>query len=82
MASKRPRVSLPSVGPPCGKLELYDPSGNLLQRRWFAADGRAVKNIDFGHDHTGVGDPHVHDWDWTLPTPRQAPRPIQQDENP
>lgn len=45
--------------------------------RFFGEDGRAVKDVDYGHDH-GAGDPHVHDWDWTKSPPRQpgrAPRP-------
>ena len=82
MAKKHPRDSLPSEGPPHGSLDLRDDRGNLVQRRYFGEDGRASKNVDFGHDHTGVGDPHVHDWDWTLTTPRQAPRPVRQDEQP
>lgn len=55
-------------------------AGKLIQRRYYGADGRAAKNIDFGHDHNGAGDPHAHDWDWTQPVPRQPARPLQPGE--
>ena len=64
---------LPSTGPPNGTAEKEDVDGNVIQRRHFGPDGRAVKNIDFGHDHTGDGDPHAHDWDWTQPKKKRLP---------
>lgn len=45
--------------------------------RTYGPDGRAVTDVDSGHDH-GAGDPHVHDWDWDKKRPRQpgrAPKP-------
>ena len=42
-------------------------------------DGKAVKDVDRGHDH-GSGDPHVHDWDWGKKPPRQPGRPPTPDE--
>jgi hypothetical protein len=64
---------LPSQGPPGSTAEKKDARGNVVQRRHYGADGRAIKNIDYGHDHTGVGDPHAHDWDWTLPKKKRLP---------
>jgi hypothetical protein len=59
-----------------------DAKGNVIQRRYYGADGRAEKNIDFGHDHTGVGDPHAHDWDWSKPKKkRQPPRALSRANN-
>jgi RHS repeat-associated protein len=43
--------------------------------RDYGPDGRATKDIDFGHDH-GAGDPHAHDWDWNKIPPRQPGRAI------
>jgi hypothetical protein len=52
---------LPSHGPPDGTAEKTDAAGNIIQRRFYGPDGRATKNIDYGHNHAGVGDPHAHD---------------------
>src|SRR5262249_29092707 len=71
---------LPSHGTPDGSAEKRDASGNVIQRRYDGTDGRAVKNIDFGHDHTGVGHPHAHDWDWTKTPPRHPPRALRRGE--
>jgi Bacterial toxin 24 len=71
---------LPSTGPAGSAAEKRDSSGNIIQKRYYGSDGRAVKNIDYGHDHTGVGDPHAHDWDWTKVPPRQPPRALKPGE--
>jgi RHS repeat-associated protein len=42
--------------------------------RFYGPDGKATHDIDYGHDHRGVGDPHTHDWDWSNPDPRGEPR--------
>jgi hypothetical protein len=70
-----PRSSndLPSSGSPNSTAEKKDSAGNIIQRRYYGPDGRAQKNIDYGHDHTGMGDPHAHDWDWTLPKKKRRP---------
>lgn len=48
--------------------------------RTYGPDGRAVKDIDTGHNH-GAGDPHAHDWDWSGPKPRREPgRPLTPEE--
>lgn len=60
--------------------EKRDSSGNLIQQRYYGSDGRAIKNIDFGHDHTGVGDPHAHDWDWSKKPARGSARPLKPGE--
>ena len=67
---------LPSSGTPNGTAEKLDDLGNVVQKRFYATDGRAAKNIDYGHDHAGVGDPHAHDWDWSKTPPRQPPRAL------
>ncbi len=67
---------LPAKGTPGSTAEKGDAAGNVIQRRYYGADGRARKNIDYGHDHTGVGDPHVHDWDWAKTPPRQPARAL------
>jgi hypothetical protein len=72
----RGTTDLPASDTPGGMAEQFDPGGAVIQRRYYEADGRAVKTIDFGHDHTGVGDPHAHDCDWTKNPPRQPPRAI------
>jgi len=60
--------------------EKRDGSGELIQKRYYGLDGRAAKNIDYGHDHTGAGDPHAHDWDWAKNPPRQPPRTLKPGE--
>ena len=71
---------LSSQGPPNGSAQKLDDQGNLSQKRHYGADGRAIKDIDYGHDHTGVGDPHAHDWDWNKEPPRQPPRALKPGE--
>lgn len=67
---------LPSVGNPNTSRERRDGDGNVIQRRYYGADGRAVINIDYDHDH-GAGQPHAHDWDWTQTRPLRLPgRPL------
>ena len=69
-----------ATGTPGGVAEKRDGNGDLIQKRHYGSDGRAVKNIDYGHDHTGVGDPHAHDWDWTKDPPRQPARALKPGE--
>ncbi len=66
---------LPAKGKPNSSAARDDGKGNG-QIREYGPDGRAKTDYDFGHDHTGAGDPHAHDWDWTKTPPRQPPRPI------
>jgi uncharacterized protein RhaS with RHS repeats len=72
---------LPAKGPPGSSAAKDDGKGNG-QIRDYGKDGRAKTDYDFGHDHTGAGDPHAHDWDWTKKPPRQPPRPIEPNEKP
>lgn len=74
------RNDLPSKAAPNSVAKKKDATGKVIQKRFFGPDGRAEKNIDYGHDHTGVGDPHAHDWDWTKTPPRQPPRPLKAGE--
>jgi RHS repeat-associated protein len=50
--------------------------------RDYGPDGRATRDVDYGHDHGGSGDPHAHDWDWDQKPPRQPDRPLQEGEDP
>ena len=77
---KKPRLSLPAFGTPNSTETLRDAGGNLIQTRQYNDQGKATKNIDYGHDHSGAGDPHVHDWDWSKNPPRQPPRPMKEGE--
>jgi hypothetical protein len=66
---------LPAKGKP-NSSDARDHGEGKGQIRDYGADGRAKTDYDFGHDHTGVGDPHAHDWDWSKKPPRQPPRPL------
>lgn len=68
------------MGSPNSSLTKHDESGVIIQRRFYGSDGRAIKNVDYGHDHADVGDPHAHDWDWSKQPPRQPPRALKQGE--
>ena len=70
-----PRHGLPATGPPNSTDERHDAAGGIIQRRYYGPDGRAVKNIDYNHDHW-AGVPHAHDWDWTQDPPRGPGRPL------
>ncbi len=70
---------LPMLGPPNGTRNKVV-SGKTIQIRHYGSDGRATKNIDYGHDHTGAGDPHAHDWDWSKKPARQGARRLEPGE--
>jgi hypothetical protein len=68
------------LGPPGGTLEKRNPqTGELQQIREYDANGQPVKDIDYGHDHTGAGNPHVHDWEFHSP---QQPNPVRMPPRP
>lgn len=48
--------------------------------RTYGPDGKAVVDVDKGHNHNGAGDPHAHDWDWGKKPPRQPARPLTPEE--
>lgn len=53
---------------PNSSMDLYDKeTGELLQRRFFDENGRAIKDIDYKHNdpHNTHTFPHEHYWDWT-----------------
>jgi|WetSurMetagenome_2_1015567.scaffolds.fasta_scaffold16981_5 hypothetical protein len=66
---------LPAESEP-NSTDVKDYGNGKGQIRDYGEDGKAVKDFDFGHGHTGAGDPHVHDWDWNKVPPRQPPRPL------
>ncbi len=59
----------PATGPPDSTAVFPKANGGKTIRR-FGPDGRAIQDIDYGHDH-GAGDPHIHDWDWDKKPPRR-----------
>lgn len=68
------------LGPKNGTLERRNPeTGELQQKRWYDDKGKPKKDIDYGHDHNGSGDPHVHDWEYKNP---QSPNPSRNDGRP
>lgn len=64
-------------GPPNGG-QWFVENGDPVYRL-YGPDGRASVDYNWGHDH-GAGDPHAHDWDWSLNPPRQPGRPIRPGE--
>jgi RHS repeat-associated protein len=62
----------PATGKP-GSTQVFPKPGGGKQIRIYGPDGKAVKDIDYGHNH-GAGDPHVHVWDWGKKIPRQEGR--------
>ena len=71
------RVNSPRRGPPNTDVYIPDPTnpdGGTV--RVYGPNGDAVTDYDFGHDHTGDGDPHAHDWNPT----RGRPRPVRPTE--
>ena len=73
------RVNSPAQGqPPDSTVKIPDGKGGSTDRT-FGPDGRAVKDVDTGHDH-GAGDPHAHDWDWSKASPRGPGRPLTPEE--
>lgn len=49
-----PRSSLLPEGNPNTSAVQRDKKGNVIRRRFYGGDGRAIKNIDYDHDH-GAG---------------------------
>ena len=68
----------PAKGAPNSNQSFPDGKGGHTER-FYGPDGKATKDIDYGHDH-GKGDPHVHDWDWSKDRPRQGAREIEPGE--
>jgi hypothetical protein len=63
----------PAQGQEPGSTTEFPAEGGGKTVRRYGPDGRAVTDVDYGHDH-GAGDPHVHDWDWDKKRPRQDGR--------
>jgi hypothetical protein len=72
----------PFTGKPGETTTLTNPDGTPKQVRRYGPDGYPQTDVDYGHDHTGAGDPHAHDWgrpaDGSPPTAkdRGVPRPL------
>ena len=67
------RGQLPSTGNPNSSVIERDRHGKIIRRRFYGADGKAIKNIDYMKRTTA---PQAHDWDWTKIPVRQPPRPL------
>jgi len=64
------RDDLPTTGNPNTSRVKRDNKGNIIQRRFYGPDGKAIKNVD-REAHHGHPSPHIHDWDWAKDPPRQ-----------
>ncbi len=66
---------LKSTGIPNSRIDLYNELGELIQRRWYGPDGKAVWNRDYKHKDNNPKKPHKfphdHPWDWTKKKARQ-----------
>ncbi len=74
-----PRSMLPAIGSPNTSQVERDAKHLVIRRRFYGGDGRAIKNIDYDHDHGAVV-PHAHDWDWMKDLPRQPGRTLRPGE--
>jgi hypothetical protein len=63
-----------SNGATSGSTTEFPAEGGGKTVRTYGPDGRAVRDVDYGHDHGDAGDPHMHDWDWDKKHPRQPGR--------
>lgn len=65
LKSRLPEGKNGCIGPKNGSIIVVDNvSGELKpkQIRTYDSDGKPIKDIDFNHDHKGLGSPHAHDW--------------------
>lgn len=71
---------LKAKGDPNSRYDLKNKQGELLQQRWYGADGKAVLNRDWNHKDENPNKPHKfphdHPWNWNLKPPR-----LKYDEN-
>jgi len=72
------RVNSPRTGPPNSTKWFPNPNrpGDVTVRV-YGPNGEAATDYDYGHDHTGAGGPHAHDW---VKGKRGKPRPIKPGE--
>jgi RHS repeat-associated protein len=57
------RVNSPRTGQPNSTGRFPDPNNpGDVTVRVYGPNGDAQTDYDYGHDHTGAGDPHAHDW--------------------
>ena len=68
---------IPIRGGPANGSAAADNGDGTGTIRQYGPDGNATTDYDFGHDHTGAGDPHGHDWNWNGSKPIRGPaRPL------
>ena len=59
-------------GLPHSSVDILNSEGNLATRRWYDADGRAVRDVDMtNHGNPKIHSewPHEHFWDWSSGIP-------------
>ena len=66
------KTRTPAKGPPDTTVHYPGEKPGTGTDRTYGPDGRAVQDIDRGHDH-GAGDPHAHEWDWSGAKPQRGP---------
>ena len=61
--------SMPPIGLPNTRVDLYDEFGNLIQQRWYDPDGLAIWDRDWKHKDNPKKPhkfPHDHPFDWSI----------------
>ncbi|MFS7002263.1 T7SS effector LXG polymorphic toxin [Carnobacterium maltaromaticum] len=54
-------------GDPDSSVDIYDKNGNLVRRRWYDSNGRAIRDLDYtnhGNPKLHPEFPHEHDWEF------------------
>ncbi|MFM1652563.1 hypothetical protein ACI7RC_10745 [Brevibacillus sp. B_LB10_24] len=65
--------TFPVIGKPNSTSDLVDKDDNIITRRYYGPDGKAIKDVDFtdhGNPKQHPKVPHEHDWDWSKKPPR------------
>ncbi|WP_413536998.1 T7SS effector LXG polymorphic toxin [Carnobacterium divergens] len=63
------------TGDPDSSVDIYNNNGDLVRRRWFDSDGRAIRDIDYtnhGHPKNHPEVPHEHNWTYDKGRPMRS----------
>lgn len=66
--------TLPSTASPNSSKDLIF-ENKIKQRRYYAANGKVIQDIDYFHPGVGHKFPHIHYFDWSKMTPRSGAYP-------